>query len=211
MSPVTGRRRRIGLLGGSFNPAHEGHLHISRLALDRLGLDELWWLVSPQNPLKSDVGMAPLVERLAGARTVARDSRIVVTDIERELGTRYTVDTVMALRARFPDSRFVWVAGADIMMEIHRWKDWRRLFRTVAIAVFARPTYSFKVLASIAARRFAAYRVADTRARRLVGRRLPAWVFLRTPVHPASATEIRKARALAARKDAAGTIRPRTS
>jgi nicotinate-nucleotide adenylyltransferase len=201
---VENRRRRVGLLGGSFNPAHEGHLHISRLALDELGLDELWWLVSPQNPLKPAAGMAPAAERLAGARAVARDRRIVVTDIERELGTRYTVDTMAALKKRFPGHRFVWVAGADIMPELHRWKNWRRLFRTVAIAVFARPTYSFRVMSSIAARRFAAHRIPENRARRLAGMRLPAWVFLKTPVHPASATQIRKARAQAARKVAAG-------
>ena len=203
MPPVTGRCKRVGLLGGSFNPAHEGHLHISRLALDRLGLDELWWLVSPQNPLKSSIGMAPVEKRLADARAVACDRRILVTDIERELGTRYTVDTVAALSERFPDHRFVWVVGADILVEIHRWKDWRRLFRTVAIAIFARPTYSLRGLASVAARRFAACRVPENRARRLAGKRLPAWVFLRTPVNPASATEIRKARAMAARLDAA--------
>jgi len=202
--PVTGRRRRVGLLGGSFNPAHEGHLHVSRLALDRLGLDELWWLVSPQNPLKPTAGMAPAGQRLAAARTVARDSRIRVTDIERDLGTRYTVDTIGALQARFPEHRFVWVAGADILAEIHRWKDWRRLFRTVAIAIFARPTYSFRALASIAARRFAAYRVPENRARRLAGKRLPAWVYLRTPVNPTSATAIRKRRTMAVREDAAG-------
>ncbi len=210
MPTVTDRRRRVGLLGGSFNPAHEGHLHISRLALDRLGLDELWWLVSPQNPLKSDSDMAPAAVRLAGARAVARDSRIAVTDIERELGTRYTVDTVAALQDRFPDHRFVWIAGADILAEMHRWKDWRRLFRRVAIAVFARPTYSFRALSSIAARRFAAHRASESAARRVVGRRLPAWVFLRTPVHPASATAIRKARAQAARGDVARVVRPRT-
>lgn len=204
MPPVTGRRRRVGLLGGSFNPAHEGHLHISRLALDRLGLDELWWLVSPQNPLKPTAGMAPFGQRLAAARSVASDPRIRVTDIERDLGTRYTVDTIGALQARFPEHRFVWVAGADILAEIHRWKDWRRLFRTVAIAVFARPTYSFRALASIAARRFAADRVPENRARRLAGKRLPAWVYLRTPVNPTSATAIRKRRATAAREDAAG-------
>ena len=202
MPPVTGRRRRVGLLGGSFNPAHEGHLHISRLALDRLGLDELWWLVSPQNPLKPTAGMAPFGQRLAAARSVASDPRIRVTDIERDLGTRYTVDTIGALQARFSEHRFVWVAGADILAEIHRWKDWRRLFRTVAIAVFARPTYSFRALASIAARRFAADRVPENRARRLAAKRLPAWVYLRTPVNPTSATAIRKRRTMAAREDA---------
>ena len=198
--PPVARPPRIGLLGGSFNPAHRGHVHISRLALDRLGLDEVWWLVSPQNPLKAAEGMAPLAERLAHARHVAKNSRlpIVATDFERELGTRYTVDTVAALKARFPDHRFVWLMGADILIELDRWKDWRRLCRSVAIAVFLRPTYSFRAQRSRAARHFAHRRLPVTRARQLADTRPPAWVFLNTPTDPTSATQIREARAAVA-------------
>jgi nicotinate-nucleotide adenylyltransferase len=183
--------RRIGLLGGSFNPAHAGHVHISRLALDRLGLDEVWWLVSPQNPLKPALGMAPLEARLAAARAIARDPRIRVTDVERRLATRYTVDTVLALRQAWPEARFVWLMGADILIQLPRWRRWKRLMRRVPVAVFARAPYSAKALAGRAAARFKAARKAPSRARRLAMLRPPAWTFLRIPLHPASASAIR--------------------
>jgi nicotinate-nucleotide adenylyltransferase len=183
--------RRIGLLGGSFNPAHEGHLHISRAALARLCLDQVWWLVSPQNPLKEAAGMAAFADRLAAARRVAEDPGIQVTGIEGELGTVHTVDTIEALRRRFPEVRFVWLMGADNLVQIPRWKRWRRLFQRVPIAVFPRPTYSFRALSGLAARRFAGARVAETRAWSLADLTPPAWVFLHTRPHGASATRIR--------------------
>jgi nicotinate-nucleotide adenylyltransferase len=185
---------RVGVLGGSFNPAHAGHLHISRLALERLRLDRVWWLVSPQNPLKSGAGMAPLEDRLAAAREAATDPRIRVTDLERDLGTRYTVDTLGALRQHFPGIRFVWIMGADLLVELPRWKRWHRLFRTVPIAVFARPTYSYRALFGRVARRFARARVSEASAARLATRPSPAWCFLHTPRHLASATRIRSRR-----------------
>jgi len=185
---------RIGLLGGSFNPAHGGHLHISRLALERLRLDELWWLVSPQNPLKPAAGMAPLGKRLARARAIVDEPRIVVTALERDLGTRYAVDTLHILKGRFPHTRFVWVMGADNLVQVPRWKRWRTVFRTVPIAVFARPTYSLKALSGRAARRFADARVRATGAAGLAERKPPAWVFLRTRLHGGSATRIRALR-----------------
>jgi nicotinate-nucleotide adenylyltransferase len=187
------RRRRIGLLGGSFNPAHAGHRHISLLALKRLGLDEVWWLVSPQNPLKPSRGMAPLARRLADARKAAAHPRIRVTDIERRLNTRYTIDTVRALKRRHPDHSFVWLIGADNLLQMPAWKSWQALFQAVAIAVFARPSYSLKALAGQAAGRFARYRLPETQARRLTAQTPPAWVFLRIRLHPASATAIRAA------------------
>ena len=186
-----GRQPRIGLLGGSFNPAHEGHLHISRLALERLDLDNVWWLVSPQNPLKAGAETAPLKERLQRARAVARGRELWVTDIERVLGTRYTVDTLAALRARYPGFRFVWIMGADNMIDIERWKDWTEIFNAVPVAVFARPNYSGKALVSKAARRFSRRRVKAERAAQLADRRPPAWVFLMTPLNAQSATRIR--------------------
>ena len=131
----------IGLLGGSFNPAHAGHRHISREAMRRLGLDAVWWLVSPQNPLKDTAGMAPLATRARVARLVARHARIRVTAIEAELGTRYAVDTVAALQRRYPKIRFVWLMGADNLVQLDRWHDWRGLARRVPIAVLARPGY----------------------------------------------------------------------
>jgi nicotinate-nucleotide adenylyltransferase len=189
--PVAGRRPRVGLLGGSFNPAHAGHLHISRLALERLGLDEVWWLVSPQNPLKSVQGMAPLAERLAGARLLARGRRLWATDIEHDLGTPYTADTLAALKSRFPHTRFVWIMGADNLCEISRWNNWTAIFEAVPVAVFARPAYSFKALTSTAAKRYAGRRISENQAAGLVGSAPPAWVFLHIPLSSASATEIR--------------------
>ena len=185
---------RVGLLGGSFNPAHDGHRHISRVALDRLALDEVWWMVSPQNPLKTADGMAPLAERMEAARAVADDPRLIVTNIERELGTVFTVDSVDALKQRFRHHRFVWLIGADILIQMPRWRQWRRLFASVPIAVFPRPTYSSRALSGTAARRFAGKRVRESQAPMLADMRPPAWVFLRTRPHGASATRIREGR-----------------
>ena len=131
----------IGLLGGSFNPAHGGHRKMSLAALERLGLDEVWWLVSPQNPLKPVVGMAPLEARIASARKVARHPRIRPTAIEAELGTQLTVDTLQALKHRFPQVRFLWLMGSDNLLQFHRWAEWRTIARTVPIVVMARPHY----------------------------------------------------------------------
>jgi nicotinate-nucleotide adenylyltransferase len=131
----------VGLLGGSFNPAHGGHRRMSLAALERLGLDEVWWLVSPQNPLKPVAGMAPLAARLASAKAVARHPRIRPTAIEAELGTQLTIDTVQALKRRFPQVRFLWLMGSDNLAQFHRWAAWREIARTVPIVVMARPDY----------------------------------------------------------------------
>ena len=188
---MTGRKLRVGLLGGSFNPAHEGHLHISRLALDRLALDQVWWLVSPQNPLKPGHDMAPLDQRLAAAQRLADDPDIRVTDMERRLGTRYTADTLDALKYCHPEVRFVWIMGADNLIQISRWRRWTMLFKAVPIAVFARPSYSLRALSGRAARRFASARKLESRAGGLAAMRPPAWMFLHTPLVSASATRIR--------------------
>ena len=185
------RSRKIGLLGGSFNPAHRGHVHISNLALKHLDLDEIWWLVSPQNPLKPVRGMAPLAERLAQAAAVAQHSHIRVTDIEASLGSRYTADTVTALKKRFPSTHFVWLMGADNLKQISRWERWTRIFQLVPIAIFARPAYSLPALGSLAARRFARYRMFPGSVRRLATAPPPAWVFFATRLDPLSATAIR--------------------
>jgi len=183
--------RRVGLLGGSFNPAHSGHLHVSREALKRLGLDEVWWLVAPQNPLKSARGMAPFDARLAGAKRLARDPHIRVLDLERRLGTRYTVDTVTALRRLFPKIRFVWLMGADNLGQIRHWQRWTRIFAALPIAVFARPTYCFNGLAGLAAKRYTRQRVGPHAARGLADAEPPAWMFLPVKLDVSSATEIR--------------------
>lgn len=188
---VAGRRPRIGLFGGSFNPAHAGHLHISRQAIERLGLDQVWWLVTPQNPLKPEKGMASFADRLKGARAIARGRKFWVTGIEQELGTQYTADTVRALKGRFSKYRFVWIMGADNLVDIAGWNKWTAIFDAVPIAVFARPAYSFKALVSSAARRFAPHRLNENQADQLAGRKPPAWVFLHIPLSVVSATRIR--------------------
>ncbi|TAD90119.1 MAG: nicotinate-nucleotide adenylyltransferase [Alphaproteobacteria bacterium] len=182
----------IGLLGGSFNPAHSGHREVSLSALRRLKLDQVWWLVSPQNPLKPTAGMAPLDARLRQARIVAQDRRIWVSDIERPLGTRYTADTLRRLVQLCPGVRFVWLMGADNLAGIHRWRAWRHIFETLPIAVLARPAYAHAALAGRAARVFRAARVPEAQARSLARRCPPAWTFLHTRLDPTSATDLRR-------------------
>lgn len=181
---------RIGLLGGSFNPAHEGHLHVSRVAMKRLGLDYVWWLVAPQNPLKPINDMAALSERVLGARKIARGQpRICVTDIEAALGTRYTVDTIGRLKQHFPQLRFVWLMGSDNLETFHRWRNWEALARRIPIAVVMRPGTTLAPLSARAAKFFAARKVRT--ARRLADATPPALVILDARRNPASATEIR--------------------
>ncbi|BBK40634.1 putative nicotinate-nucleotide adenylyltransferase [Allostella vacuolata] len=187
-------RQRVGLLGGSFNPAHAGHRHLSLWALKRLGLDQVWWLVSPQNPLKASRDMAPLADRLAEARRVARHPAIRVTDIEGWFSTRYTADTLSALLRRFPHARFVWLMGADNLRQIRRWKRWNTIFESLPVAVFDRPSYALGALSGLAARRYGRHRVPASAARSLADRPAPAWTFVTMPLHPASATRIRAAR-----------------
>ncbi len=195
-------RRRIGLLGGSFNPAHEGHLEIALIALKRLSLDEIWFLVSPGNPLKSSVGMDGLRARAASVeRVIGPHPRLRVVTIEAALGTRYTADTLAALGRRFRRTRFVWLMGADNLIQIPAWARWTTIFRTVPVAVFARPGYTVKALAGKAARRFGAARRREASSRTLPAARAPCWVFFHSRLNPASASAIREARArsLAAR------------
>jgi ribosome silencing factor RsfS/YbeB/iojap/nicotinate (nicotinamide) nucleotide adenylyltransferase len=187
--------RRIGLLGGSFNPAHEGHRHVSLEALKRLGLDELWWLVSPQNPLKAGDGMEPLATRVArGRQIVGRHPRIRIEAPELVLGTRYTLDTVRALRRAYPKARFVWLMGADILPQLVDWQDWRELFHAIPIAAFARPGWSHPALASAAPRTFARYRIDSEQARMLASATPPAWCFIPSRLDSHSATAIRAVR-----------------
>ena len=182
---------RVGLLGGSFNPAHDGHRHISVEALKRLGLDEVWWLVSPQNPLKAAAGMAPLAARLASARAMARHPRIRVTAIEAQLGTRYAVDTVTALQHRWPRTCFIWLAGADILPDLHRWHRWRALLHRLPIAVLARPRYMGAAMRSPAMAWARRWRHRQDTAADWPQWSLPAIVVLATPANPQSATAIR--------------------
>lgn len=186
------RVRTVGLLGGSFNPAHQGHRFISLQAINSLGLDEVWWLVSPQNPLKDKRMMLDLKERVRRARGIVRHPRIRVTDIERRLGTHFTADTLDALKRRFPKIRFVWLMGADNLLQIPKWDRWERIFRSVPVAVFDRKPYTYQALASRAAQRFRHCRKTGARLRGVGRAAAPAWVFLFYRRHPASATDIRQ-------------------
>ncbi len=189
---VAGRPLRVGLLGGSFNPAHEGHLYVSVVALERLGLDRVWWLVSPQNPLKPRTDMAPYDDRFASALAAARHPRIRVLDLERRFGTVYTVDLLRRI-GRWPGYRFVLLLGADNLAQLPRWRHWTEILARVPVAVIDRAPYSRVALVGPAARRFAAARIDPTRAHELADRPPPAWVHLAVRPHPASSTAIRRA------------------
>jgi nicotinate-nucleotide adenylyltransferase len=184
---------RIGLLGGSFNPAHRGHRRISLAALGALGLDEIWWLVSPGNPLKHKKSMAPLSARFASARMAARRAPIKVTAIERELGTIYTVDTLAALTRLFPHCRFIWLMGADNLTQFHRWRDWRRIASLVPIAVIGRPGYDSGALTAPAMGWLRRFVRSAAMARNWTEWRTPALVLLQLPPDPTSASAIRAA------------------
>ena len=185
---------RTGLLGGSFNPAHGGHRRISAAAIAALGLDEMWWLVSPGNPLKEKAGMAALPARFASARRAARRLPIRVTAIEAELGSAYTVDTLRALVRRFPHRRFVWIMGGDNLVQFHRWRAWRKIAQIVPIAVVSRPGYDGPAHAARAMGWLRRFVRPAAGARAWTEWRTPALVFLRLPLDPTSATGIRAAR-----------------
>jgi nicotinate-nucleotide adenylyltransferase len=184
----------VGLYGGSFNPVHEGHDHVAQTALRRLGLDRVIWLVTPRNPLKSPADLADLSSRLAKVRARARGPSMVVSDIERRIGARYTIDTVRWLRARFPGVRFVWIMGADSLAGFHRWRGWAELAREVPIAVISRPGVALRSRFSPLARRFAGARRRDRAASRLARATAPAWTYLTAPFHFISSTALRNSR-----------------
>ncbi len=181
---------RIGLLGGSFDPAHEGHAHITREALKRFGLDQVWWLVTPGNPLKTH-GPAPLAERLRRARSVMSHPCVKVTDLEARLGTRYTFATLAELRRRYQGIRFVWLMGADNLADFHRWENWREIMRLVPVGVMARPGQRISARMSPAARIFRENKLRGRRAQAISVAEPPAWVFLNVPMSDLSSSGIR--------------------
>ena len=182
-----------GLLGGSFNPAHGGHRAISLNAIEALGLDELWWLVSPGNPLKPKAGMASLPARLGSARRAARRSPIRATAIEAELGTRYTIDTLKKLVRRYPDRQFIWIMGADNLVQLPQWRDWRGIARLMPIAVIARPGYNGRTHAAKAMGWLRRFVRPSGQKLHWTDWRPPALVFLRFSPDVRSATAIRQA------------------
>jgi nicotinate-nucleotide adenylyltransferase len=180
----------IGLFGGSFDPAHRGHLHVSREALKRFGLDRVWWLVSPGNPLKPK-GPAPLAQRMAAARALVDHPRILVTDIEARIGTRYTAQTIAALQALYPGVRFVWLMGADNLAQFHRWQDWRDILASVPVGVLARPGSRIAARTAKAASIYRHARLASEAAGRLARAPAPAWCFVNLPMVTTSSSAIR--------------------
>ncbi len=185
---------RIGLFGGSFDPAHDGHLRVSLEALKRLRLDQVWWLVSPQNPLKANAPSDDLARRLAAAAAIARHPRIRVTGVEAELGTTYSAETLARLLPRLPGVLPVWMMGADNLANFHLWRDWQRIAATLPIAVFNRPGVALRALAAPAARRLAAFRLDARDAPLLAATPPPAWVFLPSPHIDISSTALRRRR-----------------
>ncbi len=182
---------RIGLFGGSFNPAHPGHRHVIDIARQRLRLDQVWLLVSPGNPLKPLHGMAPFQHRLASARGIADGRRVIASAIEAAFRTHYSIDTLRHLLRHFPRAKFVWLMGADIMEQLPRWRRWLEFARRVPIAVLPRPGYNHRALASVAAHRLKHRRRHERAASILSELAAPAWIFLCVPQHTASATAIR--------------------
>ena len=183
----------VGLFGGSFDPAHEGHAHVARTAMRRLKLHRVVWLVSPQNPLKRARPPASLARRMAGARAFAQGPGMIVSDLEHRLGSVFTVDTLRTLKARYPGVKFVWIMGSDSLANFHRWRGWRTIFREVPVAVVARPQGLMKSRLAPAAQRFARARRPERSAGSLTAAAPPAWTFLNGRLHYASSTQLRAA------------------
>jgi nicotinate-nucleotide adenylyltransferase len=184
---------RIGLFGGSFDPTHRGHVRASETARHRLGLDRVWWLVTPGNPLKS-AAPSDIAARIAEARALTRGRRISVTGIEAEIGSRFTADTILWLRGRLRSVSLVWIMGADNLAGFHHWQHWRRIAEAVPMAVVDRPGSTIAALKSPAARQLGRFRLPERLASTLPEMAVPAWVFLHGPRIALSSTEIRKRR-----------------
>jgi nicotinate-nucleotide adenylyltransferase len=190
--PPHAKGMTIGLFGGSFNPPHQAHRLVALAALKRLGLDAVWWMVSPGNPLKAHSGLAPLAERMRAAQALASHPAIKVTDIEARLGTRFTFDTIAALKARCPGVRFVWIMGADNLAQFHLWQNWLGIAGLVPLAVVDRPGAGLKSAGGVAATRLARYRLDESDGRRLAFTPAPAWIFLHGLKSPLSSTALRE-------------------
>jgi nicotinate-nucleotide adenylyltransferase len=183
--------QRIGLYGGSFNPAHAGHYAAALEALKSARLDFVWWFVSPQNPLKDPAHTEDFRERMALARTIAAHPRFIVTDFEKRVGSRMTAETLHALRPVLRRGRFVWIMGADSLAGLDRWRRWKELPRTLPLLVIDRPGWTFRALSSPAAHYLAPWRIKESDAALLPDLRPPAWVFLTLPLRKESSTAIR--------------------
>ena len=191
--PPFGKGQRIGLFGGSFNPAHAGHRMVALYALKRLQLDCVWWLVSPQNPLKDTKETGEYSARFAHTKQIAKHPNFKVTNLEKQIHSRNTAQTLGALRQAMTKAHFVWIMGADSFADLDHWHNWTQIIETLPIAVLARPGYSVRALSGQAALRYRKYRLNNDQAGLLAKRRAPAWVFISMPLRPESSTAIRQA------------------
>ena len=191
--PHVEKRMQVGLFGGSFNPPHAGHALVAEIALRTLRLDQLWWIVTPGNPLKSGRELAPLTERIAKSEAVAEDPRIKVTAFEAAFNVRYTADTLALIHARNPGVDFVWIMGADNLAQFHRWQRWREIATTFPIAIIDRPGSTLSFVSSVMAKTFDYARVDEKDAPRLARMRAPAWTFIHGPRSSLSSTALREA------------------
>ncbi|HVW92471.1 MAG TPA: nicotinate-nucleotide adenylyltransferase [Devosia sp.] len=189
--PLAQPGMRIGLFGGSFNPPHEGHRLVALQALKRLGLDAVWFLVSPGNPLKEHTELAPLAERVAATRALMHHPRLRVTGFEAAHGFTYTYETLSYLRRAFPGVRFVWIMGADNLAQFHRWERWREIAQLMPMAIYVRPGSNHLAPVSRAAIALARYRVDEGDARLLADLRPPAWIYLHGLMSPLSSSLLR--------------------
>lgn len=192
--PHAEKGMQVGLFGGSFNPPHAGHVLVAEIAMRRLDLDQLWWMVTPGNPLKSTRELAPLAERIRQSEDITRDPRVKVTAFEAAHHVRYTADTLALVRARNPGVDFVWIMGADSLRDFHRWQRWRQIALTFPIAVIDRPGATLSLLSSVMAKTFDYARVDEADAPRLAHMPAPAWTFIHGPRSLLSSTAIRRAR-----------------
>lgn len=190
--PLATNQARIGLLGGSFNPAHAGHRLISKIALKQLNLNRVWWLVSPGNPLKSHHDLADLEQRLQTAKHISNHNSIEVTAFEAALPTNYTAETIKFLKRRYPAVHFVWLMGADNLITFHHWQKWQEIFMSLPIAVLDRPGYHLKAMASPAAHKFYRYKLDQTASSTLATSKAPAWIYLTHRLSELSSTNLRK-------------------
>jgi nicotinate-nucleotide adenylyltransferase len=183
--------QKIGILGGSFNPAHEGHLSISKIALQRLNLDVVWWIISPRNPLKKYDILYDFEERVSSAEKVIDTNHISISKLEKNAQIKYTIGTVEYLNTRYVGTKFVWIMGADNLKNFHRWREWDKLALTVPIAIIDRPSSSLDVTSSLFANKYRKYRVDEADAQNLADKKKPAWVFLHSKLNDQSSSQLR--------------------
>ncbi len=189
--PIVSTSQTIGLLGGSFDPPHLGHVHITKRALKRFGLDRVWWLVSPGNPLKKNPPAA-LAQRMAACREIMQHPRVDISDIEAQMGTKYTAETIKGLQLRYPRVKFIWLMGADNLAQFHLWQDWQWIVENIPIGVLARPGEQLQAGLSVMAQRYAQYRLPAAQAGALARSDAPKWALLGGPMHDISSSEIRE-------------------